>query len=158
KRAYKNITCISDRPRLEGLADGWQAGEFSIEARRRTMGSEVLRLIDLGLGPDERKRLETNPAARQALENRLIAYSAALQGLQRSDLVRFVTSLLKDILEKQQRARPSAGVIARREVPRGPLRVTDDELDRKFGHALQKVPSHQIRTVREKIRRGMALD
>ena len=36
--------------------------------------------------------------------------------------------------------------------------VTDAEVEAKFGHALRRVPSGQRAAVRDRLRRGMALD
>jgi hypothetical protein len=118
------------------------------------MSQKPFALTELDIAPEQRVLLEHDPALRAMLEARLNCRAQHLQRLSGSKLRRLVWGHLQDI-----RAIPLAAPvrIPSAQLPAGPL-VTDEEVDRKFGSALQRIAQETRATVRAKLRRGLALD
>jgi cation diffusion facilitator CzcD-associated flavoprotein CzcO len=111
-------------------------------------------LTELNLPAQDRELLERNLTLRERLEARLRHCGESLRQLSRSKLRQLVLGHLRDLLAAPAAAtfcaEPSRSAAAHA--------VTDEDVERKFGPALQRLPSGQQTTARSKLRAGMARD
>jgi hypothetical protein len=120
--------------------------------------AELIKRCERDLTLEQRAMLAADRAVKETLATRLSYCGIDVTDLPRPNLGRLVRGHLQDILERPQFA---WGFITSRPVFKTTFEarhITDEDVDRKFGHALQSVPLAHRATIRARLRNGMALD